>query len=186
MYWRSDGQWQCPVIVMAACGGYRPGLGPFHSQTLESVLAHVPGIDVLMPSSAGDAAGLLNAAFESGRPSVFLYPKTCLNDRDTATSGDVRRHLVPLGQARVIASGDDLTLVAWGSTVSLCEKASGALSAAGKGVELIDLRSIAPWDMETVVASARKTGRLLVVHEDNLTCGFGGKSSRPSARRSPP
>ena len=79
MYWRTDGSWQAPVILMVSCGGYKAGLGPFHAQTLESILAHVPGIDVVMPSSAGDAAGLLNAAFQSKRPTVFLYPKSGLN-----------------------------------------------------------------------------------------------------------
>ena len=83
MFWRTGGQWQCPVILLAACGAYRPGLGPFHSQTLESVLAHVPGIDVLMPAHPADATGLLNAAFRSGRPTVLLYPKACLTTAKT-------------------------------------------------------------------------------------------------------
>ena len=74
MFWRTAGDWQCPVIVMVACGGYRPGLGPFHSQTFEALASHVPGIDIFMPSTAADAAGLLNAAFESGRPTLFFYP----------------------------------------------------------------------------------------------------------------
>jgi 2-oxoisovalerate dehydrogenase E1 component len=185
MYWRTNGQWQCPVIVMAACGGYRPGLGPFHAQTLESIMAHVPGVDVFMPSTAGDAAGLLNAAFESGRPTIFLYPKVCLNDRDGTTSGDVDRQLVPIGRSRAITQGDDLTIVTWGSTVSLCRKAIAALESAGKNVELIDLRSISPWDRDGVVRSARKTRKLLVVHEDNLTCGFGAEVAAAVAEAIP-
>ena len=80
IHWRSDGKWSVPVITMIACGGYRPGLGPYHAQTFESILAHNPGIDVFMPSTAEDAVGLLNAAFASERPTMFLYPKTCLND----------------------------------------------------------------------------------------------------------
>ena len=95
MHWRSVGEWNCPVIVMAACGGYRPGLGPFHSQTMESIAAHLPGVDVFMPATATDAAGLLNAAFESPRPTLFLYPKVCLNDRNTTTSADVRAATCP-------------------------------------------------------------------------------------------
>ena len=175
MFWRTNGGWQCPVIIMAACGGYRPGLGPFHAQTLESVLAHVPGVDVLMPSSAGDAAGLLNMAFRSGRPTIFLYPKSCLNDRDRTTSADVDRQLVPLGKARRVSRGNDLTIVTWGSTVSPCREVVAALEGVGLGVDLLDLRTIAPWDHETVTESARRTGKLIVVHEDNRTCGFGGE-----------
>jgi 2-oxoisovalerate dehydrogenase E1 component len=175
MYWRTDGGWQCPVIIMAPCGGYRPGLGPFHAQTLESILAHVPGVDVLMPANAPDAAGLLNAAFESGRPTILLYPKSCLNDRKGLTSPDVARQRVPLGRSRLVSRGDDLTIVTWGSTVRLCERVVEFLKAVDVGVDLIDLRSISPWDQAAVCASSRRTGRLIVVHEDNLTCGFGAE-----------
>ncbi|HEX3997660.1 MAG TPA: beta-ketoacyl-ACP synthase 3 [Pirellulales bacterium] len=177
MHWRTAGEWNCPVIVMAACGGYRPGLGPFHSQTMEAIAAHMPGVDVFMPSTATDAAGLLNAAFESPRPSLVLYPKVCLNDRNTTTSADVERKLVPIGKARHVTRGDHLSIVAWGSTVQICEKAAAAIAAAGQGlgVDLIDLRSIAPWDQDAVLESATRTGKLLVVHEDNLTCGFGAE-----------
>ena len=175
MHWRTDGGWQCPVIIMAPCGGYRPGLGPFHAQTLESIMAHVPGVDVLMPANAPDAAGLLNAAFDSGRPTIFLYPKSCLNDRKGLTSSDVGRQRVPLGRSRLVSRGDDLTIVTWGSTVPLCERVVAFLGGVGIGVDLIDLRSISPWDRETVCGSARRTGRLIVVHEDNLTCGFGAE-----------
>jgi len=159
MHWRSDGQWSVPVIIMVACGGYRPGLGPYHAQTYESVLAHCPGIDVVMPSSAHDAAGLLNAAFLSQRPTVFLYPKACLNDSDKSTSADVH----------------DLTLVGWGNTVSICEQTATALEQVGIATDIIDLRSISPWDQKLVLSSAEKTARLIVVHEDNQTCGLGAE-----------
>jgi len=175
MFWRTNGGWECPVIVMAPCGGYRPGLGPFHAQTLESIFAHVPGVDVFMPSCAGDAAGLLNAALDSGRPTIFLYPKSCLNDRTRMTSTDVGRHRVLPGSSRTVRRGDDLTIVTWGSTVPLCEQVCSSLESAGFRAELIDLRSISPWDSETVIRSARRTSKLLVVHEDNLTCGFGAE-----------
>jgi 2-oxoisovalerate dehydrogenase E1 component len=175
MYWRTDGGWQCPVIIMAPCGGYRPGLGPFHAQTLESVMAHVPGVDVLMPAEAADAAGLLNAAFESGRPTIVLYPKSCLNDRTASTSVDVGRQLVPLGKSRRVRHGDDLTIVTWGSTVRLCLRVAAYLEDLEIGVDLIDLRSISPWDQQAVCESSRRTGKVIVVHEDNLTCGFGAE-----------
>ena len=108
-----------PVIVMVACGGYRPGLGPFHADTHEALAAHMPGIDVFMPSTAGDAAGLLNAAFESGRPTIFFYPKSLLNDPEQTTPSDVERQFVPIGTARKVRSGRDITLVA-GATPSGC------------------------------------------------------------------
>ena len=144
MYWRTDGGWQCPVILMVACGGYRPGLGPFHAQTLESVMAHVPGIDVLMPSSAGDAAGLLNMAFQSGRPAIYFYPKSCLNDPDGTTSADVAQQLVPLGKARHVSQGDDLTIVTWGSTVQVCVEVVRTLKAVGTKVDLLDSARFRP------------------------------------------
>jgi 2-oxoisovalerate dehydrogenase E1 component len=175
MHWRTDGGWPCPMIIMAPCGGYRPGLGPFHAQTLESVMAHVPGVDVVMPAHAADAAGLLNAAFGSGRPTIYLYPKVCLNDREATTSSDVRQQFVPLGKARFVRRGNDLTMVTWGSTARLCERAEHYLREIGVGVDLIDLRSIAPWDRASVCESARRTGHVVVVHEDNQTCGFGAE-----------
>ncbi|MCC7300471.1 MAG: biotin/lipoyl-binding protein, partial [Verrucomicrobia bacterium] len=175
MWWRTNGQWECPVILMAICGAYRPGLGPYHAQTFDATFAHIPGLDVFMPSTAPDAAGLLNAAFESGRPTVFLFPKNLINDRSVASSKDAAKQFVPVGRACVTRSGRDLTIVSWGSTMPLCEKTADALQTAGASVEVIDLRSLSPWDQEAVIASAQKTGKLLVVHEDNHTCGLGGE-----------
>jgi len=175
IYWRTDGGWQAPVILMVACGGYRPGLGPFHAQTFESVMAHTPGIDVFMPSTAGDAAGLLNAAFESGRPTVFFYPKSCLNDPEQTTSADVTRRLAPIGPLRIARGGHDITLVGWGNTLRLCLRAAAELEKANFDAEVLDLRTLAPWDRRGVLASVEKTSRLVVVHEDNHTCGLGAE-----------
>jgi len=175
MYWRTNGAYQLPVVIMVSCGGYKAGLGPFHAQTLESVMAHTPGIDVVMPSSAGDAAGLLNAVFASGRPTVFLYPKSALNLSDRKTSDDTSAQFVHPGKARTLAEGNDLTLVTWGNPVTQCLMAAETLTGAGASIDLIDLRSISPWDEETVLRSVRRTGRLVVVHEDNHTAGFGAE-----------
>lgn len=175
MYWRTNGTWQCPVVLMISCGGYKPGLGPFHAQTLESVMAHTPGVDVVMPSSAGDAAGLLNAAFASGRPTVFLYPKSALNLSDRRTSNDTADQFVLPGRSRTLVPGNDLTLVTYGNPVAQSLLAAETLSEAGASVDLIDLRSISPWDEEAVLRSVRRTRRLLVVHEDNKTAGFGSE-----------
>ena len=126
MYWRTDGDWHAPVVVMVACGAYRPGLGPYHAQTLESAMAHTPGLDVFMPSTATDAAGMLKAAFQSERPTLFLYPKAMLNDLAAPrppTSPIIR----PRSEPRKVRAGRDVTFVAWGNTVPLCERAADDL-----------------------------------------------------------
>ncbi len=175
MAWRTNGGWRAPLIVLTACGAYRPGLGPFHAHTFEALLAHLPGIDVGMPATAADAAGMLNAAFDSERPTVILYPKALLNDRDRGTSADVARQTIPVGVARLLRTGSDLTMVGWGNTVPLCEKVAGALETIGVTAEVLDLRWLSPFDRHAVVRSVEKTRRLLVVHEDNETAGFGAE-----------
>jgi 2-oxoisovalerate dehydrogenase E1 component len=175
MWWRSNGGWTAPVVILAPCGGYRPGLGPFHAQTLEATFAHIPGLDVVMPSTAADAAGLLRGVLAGGRPTLFLYPKVLLNDASVATSEDLTEVCVVPGKARVAREGADVTLVSWGATVPLCLRAAAVLAAAGVEAEVLDLRSISPWDREQVLASVRKTRRLVVVHEDNRNCGFGAE-----------
>ena len=185
IYWRSDGRWTAPVIVMIACGGYRAGLGPYHAQTYESVLAHTPGLDVFMPSTAEDAAGLLNAAFKSERPTMMLYPKSCLNDPLNTTSPDVDKLLAPIGTARKARTGRDITLIGWGNTTSLCLRAGEALDQVGIETEVIDLRCISPWDEAMVLASAEKTARVIVAHEDNLSCGMGAEIVATIAEKTP-
>ena len=175
MWWRSNGGWPCPVLILAPCGGYRPGLGPFHAQSMEATFAHIPGLDVLMPSTAEDAAGLLRGALAGGRPTLFLYPKVLLNDASVAARRDVSADCIAPGEARVVTVGTDVTLLAWGATVALCRRAGDQLATAGVSAEVIDLRSISPWDQATVLASARKTSRLVVVHEDVQAGGFGAE-----------
>src|SRR5690606_32930770 len=120
-------------------------------------------------------AGMLQAAFESQRPTLFLYPKAMLNDITVATSSDVLQQFVPIGPARKVRAGRDLTLVGWGNTVPLCRRVADTLDRAGVDAEVIDLRALSPWDERTVLASAEKTARLIVVHEDNHTAGFGAE-----------
>lgn len=175
IYWRTDGGWQVPLIVMITCGGYRPGLGPFHAQTFESLGAHTPGVDVMMPSTAGDAAGLLNAAFESGRPTLYFYPKSCLNEKKQATSKDTIKQIVPIGKARFSRRGKDITFVCYGNLVNKCNMVADSLESVGMTADVIDLRTIFPWDKKAVIESVRKTGRLIVTHEDNHTAGMGAE-----------
>ncbi len=183
MFWRSNGEWSCPVVLMVSCGGYRPGTGPHHTQTMEALLAHTPGVDIVMPSTAGDAAGLLNAALKSPRPTVVLYPKNLINNTQRATTRDVSTHWVQPGRAEVVRHGSDVTLAAWGNTVPVCEEAAAQLTTLGVDAEVIDLRSISPWDEVAVTVSAERTGHLLTVHEDNLFCGVGAEICAQVAER---
>jgi len=175
MFWRTDGGWECPMIVMVSSGGYKPGLGPFHASSMEAVAAHIPGVDVVIPSTAGDAAGLLNAAFESKRPTIFFYPKACLNEAQSRTSADISRQLVPLGIGRKLSEGEHLTFVSYGNPVKLCVKAADILKQQGVGSDVIDLRSISPWDRNMVFESAEKTGRVIIVHEENRTASMSSE-----------
>ncbi len=175
MYWRSDGGWQAPVILMITSGGYKPGLGPFHASSLEALGVHTPGVDVVMPSTAGDAAGLLNASFASGRPTMFYYPKNCLNDRAQATSEDIGDHFVPIGKARIVRGGSDLTLLGYGNTMALMYKTAAALEELGVEPEVIDLRSLSPWDKDCVISSVKKTRKIIIAHEDNKSAGFASE-----------
>ncbi|HEY3323470.1 MAG TPA: thiamine pyrophosphate-dependent enzyme [Planctomycetota bacterium] len=175
MHWRSVGQWNCPMVIMAPCGAYLPGLGPWHSQTNEAVYAHLPGVHVVMPSSPGDAAGLLRFALRCNRPVLYLYPKALLHGAEDTVQEPSVDCIVPFGQARVVREGRDVTLVAWGNCVTLCRAAATQASKEGVEAEIVDLRTITPWDSRAVFKSVIKTGRLIVVHEDNRTCGFGAE-----------
>src|SRR5437870_10944165 len=167
--WRSFGNWKCPLVIYAPYGAYLPGGSLWHSQANESVLAHYPGLNVVIPSTPEDAAGLLWTAMQSEDPVIFLIPKHLLwAEHDYAEA--IRA--VPLGRARQCISGSDVTLVGWGNTV---EKSLEALEKIGNeiSVELIDPRSIVPLDKAAIEQSVRKTRRLVVVQEDTENCSVG-------------
>ena len=167
--WRSFGNWKCPAVFYAPYGAYLPGGSLWHSQANESVLAHFPGISVVIPSTPEDAAGLLWTAMHSEDPVFFLIPKHMLwAERESAEP--IRA--VPLGRARKRAEGSDVTLVAWGNTVEKSLEAMATI-APEASIELIDLRSIVPWDKATIEESVRKTRRLVVVQEDTENCSVG-------------
>jgi 2-oxoisovalerate dehydrogenase E1 component len=184
-WWRSGGDTTCPLIVLAPCGGYRHGLGPFHSHSPEGSLAHIPGLHVFVPSNAPDAAGLLNAAFCSGTPTVLLYPNNLLHAASHYAPPDVSELFVQPGQARQVRKGNDLTIVSWGNTVPLCEEAADLLETAGVQCDLLDLRTISPWDRAAVLDSALRTEKLIVVHEDTITGGFGAEVIAWAATHAP-
>src|SRR5437867_2681375 len=167
--WRSSGNWKCPLVIYAPYGAYLPGGSLWHSQANESVLAHYPGLSVVIPSTPEDAAGLLWTAMQSEDPVIFLIPKHLLWAEHESQQPV---HAVPFGQARKRSNGSDVTLVAWGNTI---EKSLEAIAKIGNAnsVELIDLRSIVPWDKAAIEESVRKTKRLVVVQEDTENCSVG-------------
>ncbi len=167
--WRTFGKWTCPAVIYAPYGAYLPGGSLWHSQANEAAIAHFPGLNVVIPSTPEDAAGLLWSAMHGDDPTIVLIPKHMLwAEREVPTSIVA----VPIGQARVVSSGSDVTVVAWGNTVEKSLEAIAQLGAS-VSVELIDLRSIVPWDRETIEESVRKTGRLVVVQEDTENCSVG-------------
>jgi len=187
----SGGRWSAPMVVRAACGGGY-GDGGQHEQALWGTLAGMPGLDVVVPSNPADAAGLMLSAIRSDGPVVFLEHKL-LSDywldylggasRDTVrfdvpaagASGEVTLEEVPIGVAKVVRRGSDITIVSLGVGVHRALEASRRLSGRGVDAEVIDLRTVAPLDREAVTASAKKTGKVLVVDEDYLAFGLSGE-----------
>jgi len=162
-----------PLVVRLPVGGGL-GAGPFHSQNVESWFCHVPGLKVVAPATPADAKGLLLAALDDGNPVLVLEHKRLY--RSTRGPVPAGHHVEPIGRARVVRPGRDATVVTYGAGVAWATAAADRLAAEGVGdVEVIDLRSLQPWDRETVVASVKRTSRALVVHEAPLTGGFGAE-----------
>ncbi|MEZ4468006.1 MAG: thiamine pyrophosphate-dependent enzyme [bacterium] len=173
-YWRTRGQFSPNVTLRLSSGGYIGG-GLYHSQNTEAIFGHLPGVRIVAPCFADDAAGLLRTCIRSEGMTFFLEPKFLYNQPFAATPRCEADHAVPFGKARVRRAGTDATVVAWGTPVHWSLRAAQKLAKEGAEVEVIDLRSIKPWDFDAVAASVKKTGRLLVVHEDHLTNGFGAE-----------
>ncbi len=173
-YWRSNGKFAPNVTIRLASGGYIGG-GLYHSQTIEGALTTFPGIRVVYPSFADDAAGLLRTALRSEGPTLFLEPKALYNDpvAETEVPEDFE---VPFGVARLRRQGNDLSMITYGNTTHLCLKAAERIeSETGKSVEVLDIRSLIPLDKESIINTVKKTSRALVVHEDKVFGGFGGE-----------
>jgi len=173
-YWRTKGQYSPNITVRLASGGYIGG-GLYHSQNIEGALATFPGVRIVYPSYADDAAGLLRTSIRSKGMTVFMEPKALYNDpkAQAVVPDDFE---VPFGKARVRREGTDLTIVTYGNTTHMCvEVADQIAKDSGKNVEVIDLRTLVPLDKETVIKSVAKTNKVLVVHEDKVFAGFGGE-----------
>ncbi len=161
-----------PAVVVRMPHGIWRNSAAQHSQTLESWFAHLPGVVVAAPSTPADVAGLLVAAIRSDDPVLFFDPKNLFGVTGTVPAAI---EPLPFGQARQVRAGNDLTLVAWSAILPGCETACDTLASEGIGVELIDLRTLWPWDEDAVAASVARTGRLLVVHEAVQAAGFGAE-----------
>ncbi len=172
--WRSNGAFTCPLVVRVAIGGYLTGGAIWHSQSGESIFAHIPGLLIAFPSRARDAVGLLRSSFAAEDPVLFFEHKHLYRQRYAADPLPPSDWMVPFGRGTVVRPGTDLTIVTWGATVQKSLVAAAEL-ADECAVEVVDLRSISPWDKELVAESVQRTSRLLVVHEDTLTAGFGGE-----------
>ncbi|WP_420457230.1 thiamine pyrophosphate-dependent enzyme [Rubrivirga sp.] len=174
MRYRSNNEWACPMVLRVPCGGYIHG-GLCHSQNIEAIFGHWPGLHVVMPSNAADAKGLLKTAIRGHDPVLFLEHKALYRQGPARRPEPHADYLVPLGTAAVVREGTDLTIVTWGAIVYKALNVAKALEKEGVSVEVVDVRSILPFDRETVLASARKTGRVLVAYEDHEFMGFGAE-----------
>jgi pyruvate/2-oxoglutarate/acetoin dehydrogenase E1 component len=158
-----------PIVLRLPSGGGFSG-GPFHSQNPESSFAHIPGLKCVCPATPEDAKGLIIAAIEDPNPVLFFEHKHLY--RRIKADVPEERYTVPIGKARIHQEGDDVTIITWGAMVYTAEEAAKQVDAS---VEIVDLRTILPWDKQAVLASARKTSKVLVLHEDTRTGGFGGE-----------
>jgi 2-oxoisovalerate dehydrogenase E1 component len=173
-YWRTNGAFSPNVTIRLASGVYIGG-GLYHSQNIEGSLAAIPGVRIVYPSFADDAAGLLRTSIRSKGPTLFLEPKALYNDpvAETIVPNDFE---VPFGKARTRRQGTDMSIFTYGNTTHMClQVAENIANESGKSIEVIDIRSLIPLDKEAILESVKKTGRALVVHEDKVFGGFGGE-----------
>lgn len=174
MRYRSGGQFTCPLVIRTPYGGGIRG-GHYHSQSTEAFFAHTPGLKVVIPSNPHDAKGLLISAIRDADPVMFLEPKRLYR----SVKGEVPEgeYTVPIGKAQVVSEGNDVSLFCWGAMVPIAVEAKNKAKEKGWSVEVIDIRTIVPMDLEAVLNSAKKTGRVIILHEATKTAGFGAEIS---------
>jgi 2-oxoisovalerate dehydrogenase E1 component beta subunit len=178
--YRSGGQYAAPMVIRTPYGGGIKG-GHYHSQSPESLFVHTAGLQVVIPSTPADAKGLLTSAIRGDDPVLFLEPKRLYRTlKGEVPEGELS---VPIGEARVVTEGSDLTLIGYGAMMQECLDAAERAAKEGIGVELIDLRTLMPFDWAAIQASVEKTGRVVIVHEAPRTCGFGAEIAALVAER---
>ncbi len=174
--YRSNNRWTTPVVTRVAVGGYIHG-GLYHSQNIESIFAHIPGILIAYPSNAADAKGLLKTACRLQDPVLFCEHKGLYRQSFAMSPEPDADYLIPFGKAKVVRQGNDITVISYGATLWDSVFAAKKLEDEGFSVEVIDIRTLIPLDVETIFYSVKKTNKVIVVHEDTLTAGFGAEIS---------